>query len=120
MSKGWEIKEGGKEGRGEGREEMTRQEHTLHICYHIGLTAFGAPSWSWRVVGGQEAVTPKCCTIAELLLPLMFMKASYEEASKLLDVGVGEGDRDGVSGSRAVTVSLASCATNIAKDSSSA
>ena len=34
-------------------------------------------------------------------------------------MGVGEGDREELSGSRVEVVSLASCATNIAKDSSS-
>lgn len=35
-------------------------------------------------------------------------------------MGVGDGEREELSGSRAEAVSLASCATNIAKDSSSA
>lgn len=93
------------------------------------LTAHGASSLSWSGVGGQEAVTPNCCTTAPkllLLLPLLLRKASYEAEGgrrtweRGVGVGVGDGEREEFSGSRTETASFASWATNMAKDSSSA
>lgn len=69
---------------------------------------------------------PNCWTMAELPLapapPLPTNPSKLEEGRRSLDkgVGVGEGEGEEFSRSRAEAPSLASCATNMAKDSSSA